>query len=118
MLPDARPGVACSCQHEGMTVSSASLIGRDADVARLDDALERARSGSPATTTSAPEADLTARESQVLALIAEWLSNRQIGERLFISPKTASVHVSAILRKLGASTRTQAVYRARQTASR
>lgn len=47
MLPDARPGVACSCQHEGMTVSSAPLIGRDADVARLDDALERARSGSP-----------------------------------------------------------------------
>ena len=47
MLPGARPGVACSCQHEGMTVSSAPLIGRDADVARLDDALERARSGSP-----------------------------------------------------------------------
>ena len=52
--------------------------------------------------------ELTAREQQVLALIAEGLTNRQIGERLFISVKTASVHVSAILRKLGASSRTEA----------
>ena len=57
-------------------------------------------------------AELTARERQVLDLIAEGLSNRQIGERLFISAKTASVHVSAILRKLGAATRTEAAYRA------
>jgi DNA-binding CsgD family transcriptional regulator len=57
-------------------------------------------------------AELTARERQVLELIAEGLSNRQIGERLFISGKTASVHVSAILRKLGAATRTEAAYRA------
>ncbi|MDR6866768.1 DNA-binding NarL/FixJ family response regulator [Microbacterium resistens] len=52
--------------------------------------------------------ELTAREQQVLALVAEGLSNRQIGERLFISAKTASVHVSAILRKLGVTTRTEA----------
>ncbi len=52
--------------------------------------------------------ELTAREQQVLDLIAEGLSNRQIGERLFISGKTASVHVSAILRKLGVSSRTEA----------
>ncbi|GAA1233758.1 LuxR family transcriptional regulator [Microbacterium phyllosphaerae] len=51
---------------------------------------------------------LTSREGQVLALIAEGLSNRQIGERLFISAKTVSVHVSAVLRKLGVSTRTEA----------
>ncbi len=51
---------------------------------------------------------LTARERQVLELIAEGLSNRQIGERLFISVKTVSVHVSAVLRKLGVSTRTEA----------
>lgn len=54
------------------------------------------------------ELELTARERQVLELIAEGLSNKQIGERLFISAKTASVHVSAILRKLGVSTRTEA----------
>lgn len=52
--------------------------------------------------------DLTAREQQVLELIARGLTNRQIGEELFISAKTASVHVSAILRKLGASSRTEA----------
>lgn len=61
---------------------------------------------------SAPAAALTEREEQVLALIEQGLSNRQIGERLFISAKTASVHVSSILRKVGASTRTEAVYRA------
>jgi DNA-binding CsgD family transcriptional regulator/tetratricopeptide (TPR) repeat protein len=58
--------------------------------------------------------ELTARERQVLELIAQGLSNRQIGERLFISSKTASVHVSAILRKLGASSRTEAAFLARQ----
>lgn len=52
--------------------------------------------------------ELTAREAQVLDLIAEGLSNKQIGARLFISAKTASVHVSAILRKLGVSSRTEA----------
>lgn len=51
---------------------------------------------------------LTARERQVLALIAEGLSNRQIGERLYISTKTVSVHVSAVLRKLGVGSRTEA----------
>ncbi|MDR5701906.1 helix-turn-helix transcriptional regulator [Agromyces aerolatus] len=56
--------------------------------------------------------ELTPRERQVLALVAEGLSNKQIGERLFISGKTASVHVSAILRKLGATTRTEAAVRA------
>ncbi|QIK62848.1 AAA family ATPase [Leucobacter viscericola] len=62
-------------------------------------------------TTSAdgsPDSLLTPREQQVLDLVAEGLSNRQIGERLFISAKTVSVHVSAVLRKLGVSSRTQA----------
>ncbi|MDQ4215022.1 helix-turn-helix transcriptional regulator [Microbacterium sp. ASV81] len=58
--------------------------------------------------------ELTAREQQVLDLIADGLSNRQIGERLFISGKTASVHVSAILRKLGVATRTEAAVAARR----
>jgi DNA-binding NarL/FixJ family response regulator len=44
----------------------------------------------------------------VLDLIGEGLSNNDIADRLFISPKTASVHVSAILRKLGVVSRTQA----------
>ena len=51
---------------------------------------------------------LTARETQVLELVASGLTNPEIGERLFISPKTASVHVSAILAKIGAANRTEA----------
>ena len=51
---------------------------------------------------------LTERETEILALLAAGLTNRQIGERLFISPKTAGVHVSNILGKLGASNRGEA----------
>ena len=60
---------------------------------------------------SAPSTDpfgLTARERQVLALVAEGATNRQIGDALFMAEKTASVHVSRILAKLGVSGRTQA----------
>ena len=51
---------------------------------------------------------LTDRERDVLVLVAEGLTNRQIGERLFISQKTASVHVSRILSKLGVANRAEA----------
>jgi DNA-binding CsgD family transcriptional regulator len=52
---------------------------------------------------------LTPRERDVLALLAAGRTNRQIGRELFISEKTASVHVSNILGKLGASGRAEAV---------
>lgn len=51
---------------------------------------------------------LTQREREVLRLLAGGATNRAIASRLFISPKTASVHVSRILTKLDASTRTEA----------
>lgn len=57
---------------------------------------------------------LTDREEEVLGLVAQGLSNRQIGERLFISTKTVSVHVSNLLAKLGASGRAEAVSLAHQ----
>ncbi len=50
---------------------------------------------------------LTAREREVAGLIAEGLTNGQLAERLFISPKTAAVHVSNILTKLGLSGRAE-----------
>jgi DNA-binding NarL/FixJ family response regulator len=55
-----------------------------------------------------PLAALTDREREVLSLLARGLSNREIGAELFITPKTASVHVSNILAKLGAGSRTEA----------
>ena len=51
---------------------------------------------------------LTERELTVLSLVAEGHTNREIGERLFISEKTASVHVSRILAKLGVRSRVEA----------
>ena len=51
---------------------------------------------------------LTPRELDVLRLVATGQSNEQIGTTLFISPKTASVHVSRILAKLGVASRTEA----------
>jgi DNA-binding NarL/FixJ family response regulator len=64
-----------------------------------------AESGSPA---------LTPREREILALVAEGRSNGEIGQQLFISTKTVSVHVSNILSKLGASGRTEAAALARR----
>ena len=52
---------------------------------------------------------LTRREREVLALLAEGRTNRQIADELFISESTAGVHVSNILGKLGVTGRTEAV---------
>jgi two-component system, NarL family, response regulator YdfI len=69
---------------------------------------------------SAPENDesepwlheaLTARESEVLTMLAEGTSNKEIAARLNISEHTVKFHVSSILAKLGATTRTEAVSR-------
>jgi DNA-binding CsgD family transcriptional regulator len=51
---------------------------------------------------------LTTREREVLALVAAGRSNREIADALYISVKTASVHVTNILRKLGVTNRVQA----------
>ena len=73
---------------------------------RVDELIRRGRlAEAPAVGASL----LTAREQDVLRLLARGRSNRQIGEELFITGKTASVHVSNILAKLGAASRTEAV---------
>ena len=88
--------------------------GLQRDVAALAEAVGvGASSGGVGAPAAEGVASLTSRESQVFALIAEGLSNRQIGERLFISIKTVSVHVSAVLRKLGVATRNEAAARYR-----
>jgi two-component system, NarL family, response regulator DevR len=81
--------------------SGQSLI----DPALTERVLERVRSG-PAT---APElADLTDQELKLLGYVAEGLTNRQIGERMFLAEKTIKNYVSSILAKLGLERRTQA----------
>lgn len=88
---------------------------------QLAEAIRAAHAGRP---TLAPEAtkalieatrrpatpgeDLTEREREVLALIAQGLSNPEIAARLFISESTAKTHVSHIIAKLGVTTRTEA----------
>ena len=71
--------------------------------------------GTPvAPTSEAERAGLTARELEVLALVSAGRTNRQIGEELFISTKTASVHVSNILAKLQVANRGEAAAAARR----
>lgn len=60
------------------------------------------------------EVGLTPRELEVLHLIAEGLSNREMAERLFVSENTVKTHTSRVFDKLGASRRTQAVQIAKQ----
>jgi two-component system response regulator DevR len=67
--------------------------------------LERVRKGP----SVAPElAELTEQERKLLALIAEGMTNRQIGEQMFLAEKTVKNYVSSILSKLGLERRTQA----------
>jgi pimeloyl-ACP methyl ester carboxylesterase/DNA-binding CsgD family transcriptional regulator len=81
-------------------------------VGALDDFLpaEPARSAGIGGT---PLDELTTREHEVLELVAQGLDNDAIGKQLYISKRTARNHVSAILAKLGATSRAQAIVRAR-----
>ena len=55
---------------------------------------------------------VTAREADVLRLIADGLTNKEIGERLFLSPRTVEKHVERLLAKTGSQNRSQLVSRA------
>ena len=70
----------------------------------------------PRPATRENPAQLTARELDVLALVADGLRNRDIAERLFVSTKTVEHHVASILAKLGARTRGEAGAQARGAA--
>jgi DNA-binding CsgD family transcriptional regulator len=73
---------------------------------RMDGGNRAGRGRGPVS--ASPFASLTERELEVLRLLARGRSNREIGAELFITAKTASVHVSNILAKLGAASRTEA----------
>lgn len=75
----------------------------------VDPVLAGTLAGSP---TGAKRPELTVRERDILRLLADGLSNEEIGNALFISPETVRTHVRKAMAKLGADTRTQAVARA------
>ncbi|WP_318836480.1 helix-turn-helix transcriptional regulator [Actinomadura rudentiformis] len=92
-------------------VRDAERLGAAPLLRALGDLGARARLGSAGAVPadrSGPFDALTVREREVLRLVAEGRNNREIAAALFISPKTASVHVSNILAKLGVASRTQA----------
>jgi len=121
-------------QARGDAVAAADLLSRAYDTARELGAAQlrvkvellagrdlvhlQVRSGEEPPPLAAPEPapgfDLTAREREVLALLAEGLTNRAIAERLVISEKTAGVHVSHIFAKLDVHDRRVAATRAYQ----
>jgi DNA-binding CsgD family transcriptional regulator/tetratricopeptide (TPR) repeat protein len=88
------------------TADAARTVARSTgDVLVLDDLRSLSTPAPPTVTGPQP---LTPRELDVLALVADGRTNRQIAARLFISEKTVSVHVSNILAKLGVQGRTEA----------
>lgn len=94
--------------------SVASQLGAAPLLAEIDAVSRRTRISVEVPTrltldeSSAHSLGLTPREAEVLTLVAAGRTNRQIGDELFVSDKTASVHVSNILRKLGVNSRVDA----------
>jgi DNA-binding NarL/FixJ family response regulator len=64
-------------------------------------------------TTRSNRAGLTGRQAEVLRLLQDGLSNAEMADRLFLSPRTVENHVSALLAKLDSATRSEAVEKAR-----
>ncbi|MGW7103086.1 helix-turn-helix transcriptional regulator [Streptomyces sp. NPDC054838] len=121
-LAEARLAAGCDRERAAALLRDAYATADRLGARRLREDLallaQRARlpltAAEPAHRPAAPQADpvealgLTSRERDVLRLVATGSTNRQIAEELFISPKTASVHVSNILAKLGVSGRGEA----------
>jgi DNA-binding NarL/FixJ family response regulator len=89
---------------DGLGASTATAAARR----RMKEAGIRAIPRGPRAATRAAPAGLTAREQEVLALLADGLADREISERLVISERTVHHHVSAVLSKIGVSSRTAA----------
>jgi DNA-binding CsgD family transcriptional regulator len=108
LLTAGRSAEAGECLREAAAAahSHAPLLAEIRSLARL--ARVELHDQPPSTDPTPAPYGLTPRETTVLQLVSAGLTNTQIGSQLFISEKTASVHVTNILRKLGVKNRTQA----------
>ena len=117
---DAREGAGTALRDGLRHATAANLTALEGDLrtlarrARLQLVDAAAEAGEAAPADAANPFGLTDRELEVLRLVAAGCTNREIGEQLFMSPKTASVHVSAILGKLGVPGRLDAALLAQQ----
>jgi NarL family two-component system response regulator LiaR len=107
--------------QESLDAGAIGYVLKNAPIDDLANAVRLAYTGKPAlapeatvalihakTGSNKPGGDLSQREREVLALIAQGLSNDEIAEQLVISPATARHHVSACIQKLDAANRTEA----------
>ena len=110
---------------EAIDAGALSYLMKDSPPQKLVDAIKAAQKGEPvlhprvakkimqrAAGKKTVLEPLTDREMEVLALLVKGLSNKEIAENLYISPRTVKSHVSNILRKLDVKDRTQAVIKA------
>jgi DNA-binding CsgD family transcriptional regulator/tetratricopeptide (TPR) repeat protein len=109
----ARAAVLLREAHATTTRLGAAPLWRAVERLALQARIDLAPSSPPAEAPAAEASPaerlgLTRREREVLALVAAGMTNRQIADTLFISVKTASIHVSAILAKLGVASRVEA----------
>ncbi len=108
--PPGAIAAAIEALHKGLSVIDAELIGQLTQ-GKPAPAVPSAAAPLPMTRT-ADNTTLTKRENEVLVLLADGLSNKEIAAKLSISEHTAKFHVNSILQKMNAQKRVEAVVRA------
>lgn len=112
-IPAADLGQAIQAAHRRIHLFDQAIAGRVVAALR-DSAVAQGRVTAPPPDAARPAPDLSARELEVLRLIAQGASNREIALALVISEGTVKAHISNILSRLGLRDRTQAALLARE----
>lgn len=108
VLDEARAAMTSKRYAEGRALAAmAATAAQHAEATTLLAAADELLHETPGSRPAQPWHPLTAREFSVARLVADGLTNRQIAERLVLSPKTVSAHIEHILSKLGAARRAE-----------